>query len=394
MSEAQLFYLVVVAVYLTECATLVRKDSVILVATWLTSWRIAHPSGLLGSEARGLFLSNPVPPLGETLVAQAWPFSLSPEGCYAYTALTTHPEGRAAQDGPYLPWGAVRGVTVEEKKVVVEGTVVARADSAVTARGWAELLTSIAKAHPADREDLIMRAIRKSLDAAEAARRRTAFADASRWLRWVCVALCVHIFAVCPLVWMNGPILRLWPVLALVILGLMWTIAVLFFRAHAAVYGAATGDRGLVTFLCATVPTVPMRACDYLSRPLLAGVHPLAAVHALLDAEGFKKYARAVLLDTRQPIRPECRTDNSVAKQTEGWCRARLGTELEAFVRARGLDPADLTKPLSPRDSTSKSYCPRCDAQYALTDGVCSTCGDIPLIRFTADVPGSGEPPA
>jgi hypothetical protein len=167
----------------------------------------------------------------------------------------------------------------------------------------------------------------------------------------------------------------------------MWTIAVMFFRAHREIYGDVAGDRGMVTFMCVTVPTVPMRACDYLSRPLLAGVHPLAAVHALLDAEGFRKYARAVLLDARQPIRPECRTDSPEALQTEGWYRSRLAAELEAFVRARGLDPADVTSPMPPRDSTSKSYCPRCDAQYALTDGVCSTCGDIPLVRFEDSAP-------
>jgi len=367
---------------------------VILAASWLKSWRVAYPSGLLGSQARGLFLSNPVPPLGSTLVAQAWPFSLSPEGFWGYAALTTHPEGRAASDGPFLPWAAVRNIEVDEKKVVVDGAVVARADSPAAARGWAELLAGLAKAHPADREDAILRAIRKSLDAAEAARRRDAFREASRVLRWVCVALALHVFVVCPAVWTGGGILRWWPVLAAAMLGLMWSVAVLFFRAHRAVHGAASGDRGMVTLLCATVPTVPMRACDYLARPLLQGLHPLAAAHALLDEDGFRRFARAVLLDSRQPIRPECRTDNPMAEGVGRWCRARLGAEFESFVQARGLDPVGITSPLPPRDASSRSYCPRCDSQHALAEGVCSSCGDIPLVPFNAAFPEAPEPPS
>lgn len=386
LSEPALFYLVLAALYLSECVTFVRKDALAVMRNWFAGWTVRCPSGLFGSQERGLILSNPVPPFGASLLAQAWPFSPSPEGLQAYAALTIHPEGRTREGGPFIPWPEVAGLVVEDR-VLRAGTVeIGRADSDAGARAWASMLGDLAKAYPADREDALQRAIDRSFDRVAAMRRAQELEDAGRWVRRLGIVLWLHLFVAVPVVVMLQGIVFTWPILALIMLLLMWTIAGLFFRAHVKLHPAASGERLQAVFLFTFLPTAAIRAVDYLSRATMAGLHPLAVAHALLDADAFKAHARKVLLDARTPLKPENRAEDPRALAAEAWYRGRLKTALERFVRQQGMDPETLCAAPAPRDASSKSYCPRCDAQYTLAEGTCSTCGAIelrPLAVFT-----------
>lgn len=376
--------------YVSECVTFVRKDALAVAKSWFSGWTVRTPSSLMGSQERGLILSNPLPPFGTTLLAQTWPFSPAPAGVHAYAALTVHPEGRTREDGPFVPWDDLHGVVAEDKAVRSGEAVVGRADSDAGARGWAGMLRELAKAYPADREDGIQRALDRAFDRSAAMRRAQELDDAGRWVRRIGIALWLHLFVAVPVVVKSWSIVFAWPILALVMLLLMWTIATLFFRAHRRLHPEAAGERLQAVFVFTFLPTAAIRAVDYLSRSTMAGLHPLAVAHALLDADAFKVFARKVLLDARTPLRPECRSEDIRAREAEAWFRDRLKAALERFVRAQGLDPDALCAAPSPKDASSKSYCPRCDAQYTLKEGTCSTCGAIdllPLAPFAAPLP-------
>ncbi len=365
--------------YLTECVTLVRKDALVVGKAWFAKWTIRCPSGLFGSQERGLILSNPVPPLGTTLLAQAWPFSPAPEGIHAYAALTIHPEGRTREDGPFVAWDDVHGIAVDDKVLRTGAAELGRADTDAGAAHWAAMVRDQAKAAPADREDGIQRMIDRSLDRTAALRRAQDLDEAGRWTRRLGIVLWLHVFVAVPAVVKTWGIVHTWPILALVMLVLMWANAVLLWRAHARLYPAQGGDRARAVFQALVWPPAAIRTSDYLARPAMAGLHPLAVAHALLDADAFKAHARRVLLDARIPLKPECRSEDPRARNAEAWYRDRLKSALERFVRAQGIDPEALCAAPAPKDGTSRSYCPRCDAQYTLRDGTCSTCGAIEL---------------
>lgn len=394
LSEPALFYLALAALYLSECVTFVRKDALAVAKNWFAGWAVRCPSGLFGSQERGLVLSNPVPPFGTTLLAQAWPFSPSPEGIQAYAALTIHPEGRTREGGPFVPWADIAGVEVEDKLVRAGATELARADSDAGARLWAGLLGDLARAHPADREDGIQRALDRSLDRAAAMRRAQDLEEAGRWVRRIGIALWLHLFVAVPVVVSLRGIVFTWPILVLVALVLMWTIAAMFFGAHRRLHPGATGERLQAVFLFTFLPTAAIRASDYLARSTMAGLHPLAVAHALLDADAFKLHARKVVLDARTPLQPVNRTDDPRALGAEAWYRERLKGSLERFVRQQGIDPETLCAAPAPRDASSKSFCPRCDAQYTITEGTCSTCGAIDLKPLAVFTPAPKPDPA
>ncbi len=386
MSEGELFMLMLATLYLAECATFVSKDTVALLAPWLRWWRVAYPSGLFGSGRLGVVMNNPIPPLGTVFFCQAWPFSLSSEGLYAYTALTFHPEGRLEQDRRFVPWPEVQNVAVREKRVMLNGGKLFRADSAAQALVWATLISTLAKLPAELRAEAIDQALKGALDHDAVARRIEEYRRRARWLQGTCMLMFVFIFVACPWVGWNLGLMRTWPHLLGGLVLLLVAIATLFNRSHRALYPDAKEERTMATCLAATVPTITIRAHDYLARPLLAGCHPLAAAHVLLDAERFRTFARRVLLDARQPILPECPSQEPVVRATEAWSRERQRAALERFVKQQGLNVDELIQPPQARDEASRSYCPRCDNQFVLTGGTCQDCGGIPLRPLQARI--------
>ena len=382
MTDGQLFLLVLVAVYLGECLTLVPRDAVVLLASLGARWRVGFPSALMGSAKLGMAFGNPVPPLGRTLFCQSWPFSVSPDAIYGYTALTAHPEGRAEQSGRFWPFDLVRTVSAEEKNVLVNGEKFCRAVSAPSAAAVAAFIRGLARMPHGNRQAAIERALHDVFDTRGVSVRTGEWLGRERGLRLLGNAVFVMVFAVCPLVAAGYGLWSTWPYLMAGLLALMIATAVALARAHRAVYPAQKGDRVLSVALAATVPTISIRACDYLSRDLLAGFHPLAAAHALLPPEAFRSFSRRILLDAREPIRPECPSTEPGEVECESWYRGRLRGEMESFLTAQGVAPGDLVAPPVPRDASSAGYCPRCEGQFTQPEGTCGNCGGIPLRPF------------
>src|SRR5260370_39990637 len=122
------------------------------------------------------------------------------------------------------------------------------------------------------------------------------------------------------LVWQFGFGHRGWVVVA-GLLAQTITAALLFRRAHRALFPDASAERftPFVTMLLA--PPTAIRAHDLLSRHLLGAFHPLAVAQGLCSPARFEELARRTLLDLRCPMLPLCPAGTPAAARAAQWFR-------------------------------------------------------------------------
>jgi hypothetical protein len=347
---------------------------------WLgPNWRAKHPGTLLGNQRGGFVFAHPLPPLGTFLAANQFPLSLSPEAALAYVATNVNPGWRPAQTGRFLPFNAIRDVQAHGRKVTVNGGVWLTAPSASFARRVAEELARFAKMPKPDRDRAMSELIRTSFDERAVAQRCQDFQKQSRNLRWLSNVLLVYLFVFAPaLIWHFGFKLS-WLGLVVGLIALTTTTAVLFHRAHRALYPEAEDERFTHTLTIALAPTSALRARDALSRPLVEMFHPLAVAKVLLPEARFREFARRVLLDIRHPALPLCPSDDSVQRATEFHARTTLRQAAEQLLKRSSIEPDELCHPPLPADESCRAYCPRCGAQFTTPEGNCADCGGLAL---------------
>ncbi|HEU0038939.1 MAG TPA: hypothetical protein VFR76_06675, partial [Verrucomicrobiae bacterium] len=243
MSDLQWLFLVLAALYGWECACWIRRGTVAF-TTWLgRNWHEAHPGTLFGNQRGGFVFAHPLPPLGSFLAANQFPLSLSPEAALAYVATNVNPGWRPAQMGRFLPFDAIHEVRARGKKVTVNGELWLTAASASFARRVAEELARLAKLPLPERDQAVAELIRASLDERAVAQRWQDFQKQSRNLRRLSNALFVYLFVLAPaLIWHLGFKLS-WLGLLVGLIALTTATAVLFHRAHRALYARAEEER-------------------------------------------------------------------------------------------------------------------------------------------------------
>jgi hypothetical protein len=384
MSDLQLLFLVLAALYGWECACWLRRGSVAF-TTWLgRSWREAHPGTFLGNQRGGFIFAQPLPPLGALLTANQLPLSLSPDAALAYVATNVNHGWRPAQTGRFLLFDDIQEVRERGRKVMVNGEVWLTAPSTSFARRIAEELTRLTRLRKAERADAVSELIRASLDECAVAQRWQNYQAQSSGLRGLTNALFVYVFVFAPvLIWYLGFKLS-WLGLLLGLLAPTTTTAVLFRRAHRVLYPNAEDERFTHTLTIALAPTSALRAHDALSRPLMEMFHPLAVAKALLPQARFREFARRVLLDLRHPALPLCPSEDAVQCATELHARSILRQAAEQLLKRSGVEPDELCRAPAPADETCRAYCLRCGAQFTKATGTCTDCGGLALVAFPA----------
>jgi hypothetical protein len=382
MSDLQLLFLVLAALYGWECAAWLRRGSVAF-TTWLgRGWRARHPGTLLGNQRGGFIFAAPLPPLGTLLTANQFPLSLSPQAALAFVATNVNPGWRATQSGRWLALDTLREARADGKKVVLNGEVWCVAPSTSYARFVAGKVLQVAKLKPLEREKAIRELAAASLDTKTVEKRRQEFRRQAQRLRWLSNALVVYVFAVVPAVlWFVG--LRLsWLGLLVGLLALTVAAATLFRRAHRALYPDATEERFTHTLTIALSPANAMRAHDALSRPLLETFHPLAVARVCMRPAEFQNLARSVLLDLRNPARPVSPSGDPATHTAEAFWRGAVRQAAEEMLKRSGIQPDELCRPPKLAEATCRAYCPRCHAQFTTPNGSCADCGGLELAKF------------
>src|SRR5256885_562951 len=268
MSDLQSLLLVLVLIYLVECAGWLRRGSVAFL--YFFRWRIFHPDAVLGSPRGGLLFAHPLPPLGCAIITRQWPVSLAPEGVLAYVAQAVNPGWRPPHEGRFFLWEQIKSVTVDVKKILVNGALFARTDSAPYAQHLVGLLLQLAEMPAARRAAAIQKALRESLDTKAIQHRVEAFQQQTAGLRWRCNLLFVVLFVLSPvLVQRFGLRLALPPVLS-VLAGCVALVTIEFHRQHRRRFPQARAELIQQLLPMVLAPPAAVRAHDALARHFLA----------------------------------------------------------------------------------------------------------------------------
>ncbi len=382
MSDVQLLFLVLVALYVWECACWLRRGSIGFV-TWLgRDWRAVHPGALAGNSNGGFILAAPLPPLGTLLIANQLPLSLSPDGALAFVATNVNPGWRPAQSGCFVRWGNLGAVQVRGKKLLVNGELFLVAATPGFARHLSVVLQRLVKLAPAQREPAIAGMLRAMCDGRAIESRLREYQPRSPAVRRLGNALFLYLLVIGPgLIWHFG-LGRTWLALLLGLLALTFATATFFGRAHRALYPAAGDERFTHTLTIALAPSSALRAHDALSRSLLENFHPLAVAKHLLPDKEFRTFARRVLLDLRHPARPLVPNEQPEVAATEAYSRHALLAAAEEFLKQHGFAPDELGRAPASADDSCRSFCPRCDAQFTTSTGECADCGGLAVVEL------------
>jgi hypothetical protein len=383
MGDLEGLLLVVAAIYLAECVVWVPRGAVVFHRYWIKTWRLLHPSAVIGNDRGGLFLANPLPPLGTILLSRQFMVSLSPEAAYSYTAASINPNWRPIQLARHVGWEAILSVEVDGKAVFVNAKPFFRALSPSAARLLAGFLRRVSALKASEREAAIRQRLAEAFDGEKISARLAESQTLARPVRWLANVLFAYVFVLAPiLVWQFGFGHLGWALLA-GLLAQTITAALLFRRAHRALFPDASAERftPFVTMLLA--PPTAIRAHDLLSRHLLERFHPLAVARVLCPSRRFEEFARRTLLDLRYPMLPICPAATTEAARTEEWSRQAVLEAAEKFIERVSLRPEELLKPPAPAEARNLAYCPRCGGQFLSVELTCGDCGGRPLERFS-----------
>ncbi len=338
---------------------------------------------MVWGNARGAaLLANPLPSFGAVLLSQPFPVSLSPEAMLSFTSVCLDPGGRPPQIARWVRYSEARTIGAEGRNVLVNGTVFLTTASSSLARRLARLLRELKGLQEGDREAAIRRTLAVTLDAKSARQRWEEYTRQSKRLRWMGGILFAYLFVIAPaVIWYWG-----FNAAGLgVVIGLLaqtFTLGWQFWRAHGALYPGGSEERFTPFLTMLLAPPTAIRAYDLLARRLVENVHPLAVAQAFCPGDPFKQLARRVLLDLRHPVLPSAPSAESAVVQTEEWFRGALLDECERSVERAGLKSSELTMPPERAEVKSRTYCPRCGAQYVVETGNCADCGGRSLVAF------------
>lgn len=386
MSDFAWLIIVVAAFYALECAVWVRPGDVL----FRSQVGERHGARMLAPESlfrrsQGGFLFAHVAPTGESFVCQHWPVSLSPHGAFAYVAQAFAGSERPAQSERYVPWSDLKSSTGAGNDVLVNGSPFVTACSPRLAGKIAGLLEKLAGTPEAKRPDVIEAALAEILDAGALGRDLESHRAATALLR--IASACLFAF------WLSIPLhLGTGRPLRLGYLGVSMLVLVAFTLVASFLWRRQTGREawprrlGQLAILLVS-PADAMHAGDHASRGALGTYHPLAAAQVLCSPRRFRDFARRVLRDVRHPLLPVATTADEAARATEDWFRGAWDRAVTQSVRAAGLDPDELLKAPTAEDAASRSYCDRCERQYALAEGRCEACGG----RALRPLPGPGS---
>jgi len=378
MNDVQLLFIVLALIYGYECACWVGRESSVF-RTWLGSrWQIVHPGSLVSNQSGGFILAPPLPPFGTLLMTTEGSLLLSPKAVGLGQVFDSG--APPAVTGRCFLWDKINTIEVRGKKVFLNHELALKAASPVLAASIGETLREIHQAKPGEREGLIQQHLRRSFETSAINERLRNFKTGTRRIRVATNALFCDLFVLSPaLIGMFG-FHKCWLLLVILAFGLTSIIAVLFHRAHKALFLKAEDERFTHFIIILLSPATAIRALDVLSVPLLATYHPLAVASVLCSKRHFIEQAESWVRQSRYAVRPGNRSEEPIARETERyWCALREKT-FENFLRKNGIDSEQLIEPPMPVDETCRSYCPRCRAQFTRLDGSCGDCGGRSLM--------------
>lgn len=384
ISDGQTLLLILALLYLMECLTWVKKQSVAFVSTSGRRWRIATPISWLGNANGAMLILNPLPPPGRIFLSHLLPISISPSGVCDFNSQTL-PDGArpATYTGEFFPFSDIEKSGTDGAYLLINGQKFAKCATPKQAKALASIIGKVSEAKPAKREALLRSWLTKQFDARAATRYWREAENYISVIRWACSLFFVFMFAGLPILANLFGLEKLIIPLAVGILALALQIGFLFYRAHRKLFPAESQERLESMVKMILCPPVSLRAADVLTRNLLAKFSPIVVANVLAGSGlSGQRFVRDFVLDLQHPLKHE--VSDEKAAETITWMNAaQLKACLEHVERDGQVTVASLLK-AAQREGDSVSYCPRCGVQFVSGAGdECPDCPGVGLVMFS-----------
>lgn len=379
MTEVISLIAVLWILYLYECLFWPPAETVVFHSLGLGRWQWMSVSNWLAPLERGIFLGNPLPPLGGALSVPRAGYAISPDGVYAWSPEFARDPGLLQDaDGFHATWQALGAVRSDGRIVFVGDTPFAKLPDAGAARRLSGLLKRLKDMPAAERSKAIDDANARRFDLAAATYRWSQLQSAARGLRVVCNLLFLTLMVAGPAASLTIGLGQTWW-WWLPSAGVFWLLVlVMFYAAHRSLYPEDGGERGEKLLNMFLLPVAAVRACDRLWFGALRGFHPLVVGRLVLPPEEYADFARQVLRAV-QYMPPPLSPRAPLAAKIAGWATEHLQSAALGFAHSTGVNiAADAGAPVA-ADEECESYCPRCRTQYRRGTFACSDCGGVPL---------------
>ncbi|HEY6250784.1 MAG TPA: hypothetical protein VI685_12555, partial [Candidatus Angelobacter sp.] len=327
-TELVFLFLIVLLIYVLQCICWVTPRSIVF-SLGLRGHGKRRRQGYVWSalDTAGV-LANPLPPL-TPLVAAQWPtFELTPDGIQ-------FPGRNDAGDGETISiaWETLK-LAHSESRLKCNGSVFFKGSEAQV-RQYVELLSSLLQAPRTQRAGIIQDWQRRMMSTQTAARRIKVLSGRAPWLRILTNLQFFFLFVLLPLAFYRFGTMIWWRALV-ILLVFSITITLEFWTLHKMLFPLAKEQRFKTAAVAALSPVAAIRACDVVTRDLLAGYHPLAVAGAILPTDDFRRFAG-------QQLRL-CRFGDYLDRQYQ----AGLQKAMEQAIKKNKLDPQELLRAPEP----------------------------------------------
>ncbi len=371
---------VAAVLYVVECLSWTPRAAWSVFRDARGNWTAARGGDLPGNDRGGFALGHPLIVSGAVVQSSEWPMSFSPDGIVAAPASSQIDELR------YWPFDDIETVQPTFDEVVINRSHAIPAGSEASAVWFSELAGVLLNAKKTKREKILIAELAGIIDTTAIKAEWARFRATTTILRISCWAPFIWIFVLSPLVMVVVGPLASWPYLLTGLLLSSLIVAILFFRAHRALFESARYDRWVQAISMILFPIAAIRAVDRLSKSLLLRFHPVAVVNVFCSEDTAHEVARREWFDVS---RSSDSTNASPGHDCLRWHRAALTRHIESLSGRLGYD---LREPPSQDDETMVHYCPRCHRQFGQSATTCSDCMDVTLSLFPRAATAPYEP--
>lgn len=393
LTDVQWIFVVIAGLYLFESLVWVRSG--VVPFTYVLR-RFGNPiatRGWIGNDRGTLLLSGSLP-TDAVFLTQPLPLSMGAAGVCGFVAAAPLQRLRRPQSGLFVDWEALRNVRQRNCDLMVSEGVLCTVGSARHAAALREKLVELANLPAGQRIAALDTLHQQPFDFDATRNRWNAWRQETRRLSWATSALFFWIFGVGLLHYYN-----LLPIphgyvslIAYLAIGLvLWWWAVLeAWLSHRKLYRDNRSARWKLFFMAMLSPVVPLRTRAYLARDLFEFVHPLVFALATREPQADETLhanelaiVKDVARDAEFPQLPlvpaESTADAEPLIEQE---RQRNVALLSQLLERMGIGFERCFDHI-PDERDTVSYCPRCLAEYTVTEAECNLCGGRKTIGVT-----------
>ena len=372
MTDAQLFLCVVLFFYFSGRCLWRPARTLAFRSIVFDRYRPIVAPGTLGNQSGSLLIADPFVPLRPVYLADLPQIFLAPEGI----AIVNTEDPLAFPAGlSWIRYGEIAAVTRSERTITINEQITVRCRTVVQAAALFGQIDTLRHMAPRERSDAIRAEMKRAFNVSEARRtlRKTSGAldrlrsSANVWLAGIVIG------------YASGASLLGYATMTLFLLVALEAAAIhlsiQFYRLHRRLNPADEGRHRtseLIKFLCCS-PTV-FHCVDAISSGLLARFHPLVVAHLVCGPEEFDRHG-ALWVRALKFAKP-AHDENTL------WFRTESERLLKEFLQSTGRSIERYLVPPGRLDPASASYCPRCQAQFGFTDGLCPDC-EVPVLPFS-----------